>query len=331
MSTFQGFDRKLNLSENTDDRDVINNLGLAPIADDLALFVNNMRNTSELEVTLDKRQGNVIVFDPLVQRSVFTNETQIQVFADSTLIGTYFVGNSNDINRFQLFTDGSLTQVVFPPAGVGVRYVRSDAIKKENILNVVKQREPVVENQSASQLIPPKDVLDTTSRNTYASIRRVYSLIRNSSLDTVTEFVAEIETQLDVFQQKKQKSLTNYNDFTTDEKITISGGIVVSDPQGINVNSVSFTSGPGIFILDTTTDQAKRAFSDSENVWTDETTDLVAASNEIVIGNLVLEDGVRISRKGLLPEISPEVASVNTFTHFVKVTVNGEEYSLCLK
>ena len=44
MSSFQGFDIKLNLSENTDDRDVLNNLGIAPIADDIALFTNNLRS-----------------------------------------------------------------------------------------------------------------------------------------------------------------------------------------------------------------------------------------------------------------------------------------------
>jgi len=348
MSAFQGFDRKLNLLENTADRDVLNNLGVAPIADDIALFTNNLRNTSELLVTIDKRQGNTILFNPLAQRFIFTNGTKIKAFSGQTVIGDFFVGDSNNLNQFQLYSDENLTQIAFPPAGVDVRYVRSDAILKEDILNLVKPRRPVVERQSASQITiqdSSADVADgitgvATPPNIYTSLRRVYSSFRNSVI-TITEYMNAIESNIDTFEQKRQKSIINNVDFLSEIKVTFNGNIIVTGQIGSNVD-VPLNSGPGIFILDPTTDIGKRAFSDNENVWTAEpvlpaiATDLVGATREIVVGNLVFNSGVRIIRKSGIPEIAQELTPVasnlaNTFTHYVKVTVNGEEYSLCLK
>lgn len=351
MSAFQGFDRKLNLLENTADRDVLNNLGVAPIADDIALFTNNLRNTSEILVTVDKRQGNTIVFNPLAQRFIFTNDTKIRAFSGQTIIGDFFVGDSNNLNQFQLYSDENLTQLVFPPAGVDVRYVRSDAILKEDILNLVKPRRPVVERQSASQITIQDSSINVedgttavtgvaTPPNIYTSLRRVYSSFRNSAI-TITDYMNAIESNIDTFEQKKQKSIINNVDFLSEIKVTFNGNIIVTGQIEANV-AVPLNSGPGIFILDTTTDIAKRAFSDNENVWTAEpplpavATDLVGATREIVVGNLVFDDGIRIIRKSGTPEIGQELAPAasnlaNTFTHYVKVTVNGEEYSLCLK
>lgn len=346
MSAFQGFDRKLNLLENTADRDVLNNLGVAPIADDIALFTNNLRNTSELLVTIDKRFGNIIRFNPLSQRFMFTNGTKIKAFTGQDLIGDFFVGDSNNLNEFQLYADENLTQLVFPPAGVDVRYVRSDAILKEDIINLVKPRRPVVERQSASQITIQDSTADisdiadgitgvATPPNIYTSLRRVYSSFRDSVI-TITEYMNAIESNIDTFEQKKQKSIINNTDFLSEIKVTFTGNIIVTGQVAANA-IVPLNSGPGIFILDPTTDIAKRAFSDNENVWTAEpplpaaATDLVGATREIVVGNLVFNSGVRIIRKAAGPEIAPESNLANTFTHYVKVTVNGEEYSLCLK
>lgn len=328
--SFQGFDKKLNLSENTEDRDVLNNLGISPIADDIALFINNMRNVSELAVTVDKRTGATIRFDEDLQRAVFTDGTEIRAFAGSTLIGIYYVGNSNSVNEFQLFNDPEREQLAFPPAGIDVKYVRSDAITKDDVLNLVKNRDPVVETSGASQITSYDDDLTDVSTNPYTSLRSVYNQIQ-SQVSTIAQYVSEIESELDVYQQKKQKSIVNNKDFSSSEKIIFSGSIVISDPNGTNTSSVSTTSGPGVFILDIATGEAKRAFSDNTNVWEEVGSDLVADSSEIAVGNLVFEDGVRILRKSSLPAIDTETALATSFTHYVKVIVGGEEYSLCLK
>ena len=48
-SSVQGFLKSANLLENTQDRQALNNLGTAPIADDISLFINNNQNVSVLE------------------------------------------------------------------------------------------------------------------------------------------------------------------------------------------------------------------------------------------------------------------------------------------
>lgn len=328
--SFQGFDRKLNLSENTEDRDVLNNLGISPIADDIALFINNMRNVSELPVTVNERTGATIKFDENLQRAVFTDGTEIKAFAGSTLIGEFYVGNSNNVNEFQLFSDPEREQLAFPPAGVDVKYVRSDAITKDDVLNLVKKRDPVIETPSKSQITEFNDSQAGESINPYTSLRKVFDLIQ-SQASTIASYVNEIESELDIYQQKKQKSIISNQNFDSSEKIIVNGSIIVSDPDGLNENSVSTISGPGIFILDTATGEAKRAFSDNTNVWEEVGSDLVVDSSEISVGNLVFDNGVRILRKSSQPAIATETALVTSFTHYVKVIVDDEEYSLCLK
>ena len=46
-SSVQGFLKSANLLENTQDRQALNNLGTAPIADDISLFINNNQNDFE--------------------------------------------------------------------------------------------------------------------------------------------------------------------------------------------------------------------------------------------------------------------------------------------
>ena len=330
--SFQGFDKKLNLSENTEDRDVLNNLGIAPIADDLSLFINNMRNVSRLPVTTDKRVGETIIFNENIQRAVFIDGTKIKVFDGTSFLGDFYVGNSNNINEFQLFSDPERLNRVVPPAGANVAYERSDAVTKDNVLNLVKKRDPVIEIASNSQIetgIDSDNFLNNTS-NPYTSLRTIFGRF-SDQLSTIGEYIAAIETELDVFQQKKQNALISNKEFNSSENIIVDGSIIISDPTGINSTSVSNTTVPGIFILDKAAGQAKRAFSDNTNVWTEDSTDLVADSSEISVGNLVFDDGVRILRKSSLPAIATETALASSFTHYVKVRVNGEEYSLCLK
>jgi len=328
MSAFQGFDIKLNLRENTQDRDVLNNLGGAPIADDIELFINNLRNTSELLVDFPQRNGFDIEFNPNVQRFVFTNGTQISIFVGNVKEGDYFVGNSNAVNRFRIYQDENLTQPVFPIAGANVRYVRSDAVESRNILNLNRARDPVVENISSSQI---GDVGANFTVNPYTSYIRVYNTIRSGFSSGISGLLNSIENGIDIFAQKRDNSITNIRNFATNNGITLSGSLIISDPNQENAIAVRSDSGPGIFILNPETDQGIRAFSSNENAWTADGNDLVVASKEASVGNFVFDNGVRILRKNGAPNIATETAAASSFTHFVAIKVNGEEYSLCLK
>lgn len=316
MSAFQGFDVQLNLGENTDDRDALNNLGIAPIADDITLFLNNLRNVSELEVTSNEIQGSFIRFNPQVQGFVYTNSTRITVGS-----AEFFVGDSNGLNEFRLYTDEALTNLVSnPPVGT---YTRSDAVSFDDINNLVTPRDLVVENIALSQVIGA-DSGGVQNADIFASYMRIFGGDISGRIDS-------IDQGLDLFSLRKEKSVNSLVDFESTNGLSLSGNILVSDPDGENNTSVSSDSGPGIFILDPATNDATRIFSSNENVWSEDGNDLVAASEEIVVGNFIFDDGVRLLRKGGTPEIITEQDLATEFTHFMSVTVNGEEYALCLK
>jgi hypothetical protein len=326
MSAFQGFDKALNLIENVADRDVLNNLGGAPIADDIVLFLNNLRNTSELIVTSSERDGSFIRFDETTQPFVFINGTEI------TVNGTvFYVGDSNTRNEFRLYSDEALTQLVSnPPLGT---YIRSDSVSSGDIQNLVRFRNPVVEDLSLSQIGDTDEEAEQQQQldNIYTSYIRTYSKVRGGFLSGLSGYISAIDSELDLFNLRRTNSVNSLIDFNTENSLSLSGFIYVSDPDGDNDTSVSSTSGPGIFILDPDTDQATRIFSSNENVWEEDGDDLVAASKEIVVGNFVFDQGARILRKAGSPAITTETDVVTEFTHFVNVVVDGEEYSLCLK
>lgn len=325
MSAFQGFDITLNLVENVADRDVLNNLGGAPIADDIVLFLNNLRNISELIVTSSERSGSFIRFDETIQPFVFTNGTEITVNG-----AVFFVGDSNTTNEFRLYSDKALTQLVSnPPLGT---YVRSDSVSFDDIQNLVRFRNPVVEDVSLSQIgDTDEEAEEQQLDNIYTSYIRTYSEVRTGFENGLADYINSIDSELDLFNLRRSNSVNSLIDFDTENSLSLSGFIYVSDPDGTNETSVSSTSGPGIFILDPDTDQATRIFSSNENAWTEDGNDLVAASKEAVVGNFVFDQGARILRKAGSPAITTETNVVTEYTHFVNVIVNGEEYALCLK
>lgn len=323
MSAFQGFDRKLNLVENTEDRNVLNNLGGAPIADDIVLFLNNLRNTSELVVTSTEIDGSFIRFDANIRSFVYIDGTKIKVDG-----ADYFVGDSNTINEFRLYSDEALTNLVEePPEGT---YVRSDAVIFNDVQNLVRNRQLVIEDVSLSQIGDSDDEF-LQIENVYGSFIRTYDEVRRGFLSNLSSYINSIDTELDFFELRRLNSLNSLADFDSDNDLSLSGNIIVSDPDGINDTEVSTTVGPGIFILDPDTGETNRIFSSNENVWSEDANNLIADTREISVGTFVFDEGVRILRKNNQPTITTEIDVVTEYTHFVKIIVNGEEYSLCLK
>lgn len=323
MSTaFQGFARSLNLSESATDRDVLNNLGGEPIADDILLFSNNLRNVSELNVQPSNISGSVISFNINTQKFVYTNGTEITVNGT-----TYYVGDSNGVNSFRLYSNENLsTLVTSPPTGF---YKRSDAVSFSDLLRLSPVRDKVVENTGLSELTLAAGV--TYDESIYDSMVAVFNAITTGYPTTLSAYFSSIEKNLSLFEFKKTKSINSVVDFISDNSISLAGNLIVKDPSGTNNTTVSTTTGPGIFILNTADNTAQRIFSNNENVWTDEGSYLGVNSNEIVVGNLVFENGMILLRKSSLPAITTETASTETYTHYVPVVVNGEEYNLLLK
>jgi hypothetical protein len=83
-----GFEKSRNLFESTNDREVLNNLGGGDIASDIALFVNNTNNKSELKwkfgpnPNTSKIESNKFVFSAALP-FVYNNDDEVQVTGDS--------------------------------------------------------------------------------------------------------------------------------------------------------------------------------------------------------------------------------------------------------
>ena len=329
VSAFQGFARNLNLSESATDRDILDNLGEEPIADDIVLFINNARNISSLTVIADvpplgNINGSTIIFNPNLQKFVFTNGTKITVNDI-----TYYVGDSNNINSFRLYSNQSLTTLVLiPPSGI---YKRSDLVSNSDILKLAPVRDKVVQNPALSQIGISAIGTTVSLGNEYDSIIALMSSLGTRFPDDISEYFNEIERNIGVFEFKKKKSIISTQDFETTTAITLNGNIIVRDLDGTNSTTLSSTSGPGVFILNTANNTAQRIFSSNEDVWTNQITYLAVNSNEIAIGNLVFQEGAIFLRKGGLPIITAETALASEFTHYISATVNSEEYNILLR
>jgi hypothetical protein len=330
MADFRGFDIKLNLSENVADAVAIDNLAGSNMSLDLARFINNKRNASVLVITsgqINTGTGLITFTEP--QPFLFTNGTKITVNDD-----VFFVGDSDASTRFRLFSDQNLlTPVLSPPAGT---YIRSDAVSFTDITNLLKSRFLVVEDISSSQL----GLGNQAQSDIYSSYIRVYDVVRGGFLTGFSAYARSIDAENDLFFLRKQRSISQLTDFNRDGVISLEGSIYISDPDDVNLSSVetSFLPNkpPGIFILNTETGEAERIFSSNENVWVEDGSDLVAATDEIFIGNFVFNDGVRITGKDSSYAVTSETGSVAGIVgtaerYFVTAKINGEEYSLFLK
>lgn len=323
-TAFQGFNIEYNLREAEIDRDYLNNLGGAPIADDIGLFANNLRNFSKIDVQASNISGDTIVL-PLETPFVFTNETQIEVGGTDYIV-TDVSRNENDELTFKI-KDLSDDIVTNPPVG---EYKRNDGVSFADINNLVKTRELVVEDPTLSLIFPDGDEGGGTGTNPYDSIIGAFNRLASGYPSTIKGYFSEIESNESFYYSKKNNSLIKTRDFVTDNASNVEGVSIVYDEDGTNDSTVSETN-PGIFILNTQTDEFRRIFSSNENVWEDVGTDLQADTREIGVQSLVFEDSIKFVESGN-DIVVTESGNVQTdFTHLTKVLVNGEEYYICMK
>lgn len=325
-TAFQGFNIKFNLRETEIDRDYLNNLGGAPIADDIGLFANNLRNTSKIDVEASNVSGDTITL-PLETPFVYTNNTQITV--DGTDYTVADVSrNENDEITFRL-KDISDTIVSNPPVG---EYTRNDGISFNDINNLVKTRELVVEDPTLSFIffnIGTEN--ENFERNPYDSIIGAFDRLFSGYPSTIKEYFKSIEGNESFYYSKKNNSLVKSRDFETEYASNVEGVSIVLDEDDTNNSGISETN-PGIFILNPQTDEFKRIFSSNENVWEDTGTNLEAETREIAVQSLVFEDTIKLVDTGSGNLVLTESGNTQTdFTHLTKVLINGEEYYLCLK
>jgi hypothetical protein len=318
---FQGFDKNLNLLEAIADRDIINNLANSPIGDDIQLFVNNVDNVSELIVESDNVEGSTIKFNSLTP-SIFSTGTEVKV--DGV---TYKVVESRrDLLTgglsFEL-TDTSDVLVLDPPVGI---YSRSDTIQAVNFDNLRPLIKKAVENKAQSTI---PEIQFYGGVNPYFSIGLTMELAAGTNgFPAIAQ--AAITDVIDSLKALKINSLFTDTDFLSDNDITSNAPLKVTDPDGLNVPTAALVdTSPGIYISNPEDGGTKRIFSSNDNVWSESGSDLVCASREILVGDLAFEQNIKFTTNTSLLEAQAGLAD-RDFTHFVRVLINGEEYSLCL-
>ena len=237
---------------------------------------------------------------------------------------TYYVIESNGINKFKLSTTENGTSVL-PTSGVSggtpsnFQFLRQDPVHRDQILFF---KYPEIQDQGD------------------------FSYLNGSNInDTITSSQSNIESA-EYFTLKKYRGDKTL--VSTDESIRYEGSIVLNDPNNYNSTSddvlnvgVEGSPAPGIYIGGT------RAFSSDNNPWGKEGTPnvvgsaLTTSSEEVSIGELAFLDGslLNTSEEGsmIIEGIDDDVADVSviasSFTHKIPIKVedaNGNQESYFL-
>lgn len=315
---FQGFVINRNLEENPIDRNALNNLGESPIADDIALFKNNKRNTSVLVVANSNINSisDVISFNNT--EFVYTNKTKV-IFGSNT----YYVKNSNGKDSFQLSTNPDLSTTVELSNNFAGTYARSDEITFDNIANLSKIRRAAITSV----------------------VESVETSFQPFSTDVIENLNA-FEFNLDNYNGIRENAVLRNQNYIFNTNLSKNGYTLIEDPDGVNNLSLSANSGPGLFVYNFISNTNIRAFSDSQNVWKPNedltpNTYLETTAKKITTGQLTLNvANVVIQQKAegtsTLVINASTLSNITTsgsnpvFTHKAKVIINNEEYFLCL-
>jgi hypothetical protein len=324
----QGFTKTNNLAENTQDRTALNNLGTAPIADDISLFINNSQNVSTLtifETEYDRISGLVTIVNNTQELSrfrsaVFTNGDPIRLnYINGTLIkDNIYIRSSDGETVFGFANNVELTdEYTFRPTGDFI-VTRSDKVVLENLTYLG------IENVTSSN--------STGLSSGDGSVSDVYGILGGSYRNAFTE----IYSYLDVAKYQAKKKFVSDQDVATDDKFEVEGIFTIRDPgntiveEGLNLNS------PGLYITNPESPvgniQKILAFSDAYNPWDQSTTGginyLTTTSASVTAGDLILNNGFDIT--GIAPITESGTVSNTTFTHKVPFILNGVTYYLCL-
>lgn len=331
-SSIQGFAVEQNLAENKQDRAALNNLGTAPIADDISLFVNNLKNTSVLSFREDEYEvgdglftlNNVSNEEKSERNSIFTNGDQVMLIdVFGAVVGTDLVVINSDAERqFQLSQNGVDPFKAQVPPDVGdepyiFSVVRNDSVTLENIANLAKE---------LSQSIPTVFTEDT--------VENIDDLF--GRIGSFAGSLSEIQLLSDTAIFKTGTKYTTDGNIYTDEGILTEGNIVISDPSDTILNEGLVATSPGLYLSDPTSspdDQqgitVTRAFSSNSNPWTDDLAGTLSTeSTQVTVGDLRMSNGFILSGITTATVASSDV--VESFTHKIAIAVDGEVYFLCL-
>ena len=249
-----------------------------------------------------------ITFKPNIQ-FVYTKDDVVTV-SQSVSVGSttlnsgteYYICNSDAETKFKL----SFTPSAKLPNDVGISTINITSIPSQ--FDFIR-KEPVIQQNLLNFTEP--DIQDDETFSSY---------LDGSINDSFETAQANVENAA-YFITKKYKGTENT---VTGDDIKFEGTVNLFDPQGYNSTNSSLTDpkSPGIFIGDT------RAFSADNNPWSINGSNLKTDSFEVTIGELLFANDITIA--GELSQTTGSEVSVESFTHKVPATINGETYYLLM-
>jgi len=324
-SSVQGFVKSGNLKENELDRQALNNLGTAPIADDISLFINNLKNESRLLVLdgeYDRITGLITIVNTdaeiaATRSAVYTNGDRVRIeLENGTLIrDNLYIAQSDGEFTFGFATDEDLeNQFIFTPTTNFV-VIRNNGVLLENIAKL-----GVLENTASFST-----GLGTGTDNND-------STVAVDQEDTYANQFQEIYEYLDIAKFQAKSKFVNDEDVAADVDFTMEGMFTIRDPADLIRSEGVTANSPGLYITDPTSPVTKiqkiRAFSDTFNPWEDTVTALTTLSLDVTTGTLKLNQGIEI--QGISPINESGTVNNASFTHKIKVNIDGIDYFLCL-
>ena len=323
-SSVQGFVKLANLRENELDRQALNNLATAPIADDISLFINNLKNESKLEIShieFDRITGLVTIVNNTAElaasrSAVFTNGDKVRIEDTNGNIiqSDLYIARSDGEFTFGFATDEELNnQFNFSPSEPFL-VIRNDQVLLENFENLGIQQTTASLNVGLEDNSDESFDADVDEEETYAD-----------------QFL-EIYQYLDIAKFLAESKFVNDKDVAANIEFAMEGIFTIKDPSDTIVNDGINDNSPGLYITDPTSDvtniQKIRAFSDTYNPWEDTGSALTTQSSSVTTGTLKLNNGIQI--QGISPVSQSGNVDNTTFTHKIKVNIDGIDYYLCL-
>ena len=321
-----GYEIVRNLNESDNDRQALNNLGGGNISEDIELFVNNLRNTSELTWKYNTESSNIendtkFVFQ-LSEDFIFTNDDQVMVSGASLgnlsentmyhIVGyDQKAGTQNNQLGFSLATTKGGTPVSLGSITSNITFTRSDPVHSENVLNVAK---PAILSFNA----------DLTGNDFDYDIG-----------DSFNDGFGQVEGNIDNFNFLRAFKYNTNDSTAVDRDIRIAGSAIVEDPALFNDSEadLELDKSPGVYITnpfssDVLNIEKTRAFSSDANPWVKGTNELTTESTQVNIGDLFFENGIKFAD---IDDLNTESGDTDTFTHKIPVLIDGVEYFVLLK
>jgi hypothetical protein len=340
----RGLELRTNLSEPLQERQALENLAGPGIDQDLEIFVNNLKNISRLDFNpngLDAAitDGSTRFLFPRDVGFTYTSGDRVTIEVRDTeggeIVATNVDGSMNseeyivsdfefglgtfrNQRAFGLVTaDGGSLKDISALDSRFVTFVRDDSVKQDNLLRVATP-----------------DILNSPENTGSADGADDFFFSYDVGENFDSSF-NEIENNINSSNFKRRQKYSLNVSVATDQTIQIQGTLKVQDPaeELSEPSDLEDNSAPGIFITDPFSNinniETTRAFSTSSNPWVEGTDDLITQSEQVNIGNLRFDDGIRIDGVNTNSVAASNVAA--DFTHKIALVVDGVEYSLLLK